>query len=79
MATQEALSNVAAFTQEQLSSLFRPPYTYEDAKKSTGSTENGPVDNLQDPEFVDNSLDDDRFFEGTDHFPMPAILSGLIC
>jgi len=64
MATQEALSNAASFTQEQLSSLFKPPYTYDDAKNSTGFAENEPIDNLRDQEFVDNSLDDDRFFEG---------------
>ncbi|KAJ4012625.1 hypothetical protein NW752_008338 [Fusarium irregulare] len=67
MAAQEALSNAAAFTQEQLSTLFKPPYTYEAAKKSTGSAENAPIDNLQDHEFVDNSLDDDRFFEAAEH------------
>ena len=69
MAAQEALSNAAALTQDQLSTLFKPPYTYDAAKKSTGSAENAPIDNLQDHEFIDNSLDDDRFFEGTCHQP----------
>lgn len=59
-----SLPDISAFTKEQLSGLFKSPYTYKEAKESTGLAENEPIDNLQDEEVVDNSLDDDRFFEG---------------
>ncbi|GKU09667.1 unnamed protein product [Fusarium langsethiae] len=57
----------STFTKEQLSGLFKPPYTYKEAKESIGLAVNGPIDNLQDDEVVDNSLDDDRFFEAAEH------------
>ncbi|CEI70479.1 hypothetical protein FVEN_g1015 [Fusarium venenatum] len=60
-------SEISTFTKEQLSGLFKPPYTYKEAKESTGLAENEPIDNLQDDDIVDNSLDDDRFFEAAEH------------
>ncbi|QPC80200.1 hypothetical protein HYE68_010952 [Fusarium pseudograminearum] len=62
-----SLPDVSTFTKEQLSGLFKPPYTYKEAKESTGLAENEPIDNLQDEDVVDNSLDDDRFFEAAEH------------
>ncbi|CAF3592779.1 unnamed protein product [Fusarium graminearum] len=62
-----SLPDISAFTKEQLSGLFKSPYTYKEAKESTGLAENEPIDNLQDEEVVDNSLDDDRFFEAAEH------------
>ncbi|KAG8670479.1 hypothetical protein FPOAC1_009895 [Fusarium poae] len=48
-------SEITNFTKEQLSGLFKPPYTYKEAKDSTGHADNEPIDNLQDEDVVDTA------------------------